>query len=206
MSGKWVSSWAGGEGRKFLANVFSENIPDECRRLPLDIDASLDGGSLSVTITPAAARPGSAMTLKVVYPDGSEYLGEVGFITAEYKLPISLIGEYEITVSYNVGETLYTKSESFAVTYLPEYDSFAAFDPSALYMAARNRADVWVEELPTLKNADDEVEKFTLSLVIPLTVLALALYTLDVIIRKLKWRDIVSLFGFGKENGERRKR
>ena len=46
----------------------------------------------------------------------------------------------------------------------------------------------------SLKNDESEVGTYTVSLTVPLLAAAVALFAVDIIVRKLKWEDVVSLF------------
>ena len=52
-----------------------------------------------------------------------------------------------------------------------------------------------------IENDEDEVESYTFYYTAYLMIAAVVLYVLDIIIRKLKWSDIKSLFGKGKAGG-----
>ena len=46
----------------------------------------------------------------------------------------------------------------------------------------------------TIENNENELSTYTLSLTVPLFIAAVVLFVVDIIIRKLKWNDIKSLF------------
>ena len=46
-----------------------------------------------------------------------------------------------------------------------------------------------------IKNDDSQIATYIVNLTVPFLVAAVALFVVDIVIRKLKWKDIVSLFG-----------
>jgi hypothetical protein len=54
-----------------------------------------------------------------------------------------------------------------------------------------------------LENNDKQVATYTIRFVAPLMIAAVALYVVDIIIRKLKWTDIKSFFGLKASKGGR---
>ena len=201
LSGEWTSDWQTGAGNTFMKNVFSENIPDEHRDLPLDITVSYDGINAEVKLTPVTVKPSAALTLTVTHPDGTVVSVNPVFELSGYSYTFATeaLGKYKIDVDYSYEESQYVSTKYFHLSYAPEYNSFESFDPVSLYMAMRNRGRVTVGELPSLENDESEIARYTFSLVLPLMALAAALYIADIIIRKLKWRDILSLFGKGQQ-------
>ena len=205
LSGEWTSAWQTGDGNAFLENVTALATPSERNDIPLDIAVSYDGISAGITVTPVKVKSGAVLTLTVTYPDGSEEILNPTFNLTGWSHDFAArdVGGYKILVDYAYGDVSYQSESYFNISYSPEYNSFEVFDPSALYMAVRNRGTVSTDSLPSLENDDGDIAKYTLSLVGPLMILALSLYVVDVIIRKLKWRDILSLFGKGRERREK---
>ena len=205
LSGEWTSDWQTGSGDTFMKNVFSENIPEEHRDLPLDITVSYDGINAEVTVTPESVKPNAKLMLTVTYPDGESFVAEPIFELSGYSYVFAtdLLGEYKIEIKYSYADVEYESAKYFNLSYAPEYNSFESFDPASLYMAIRNRGTVSQDSLPSLENDESEIARYTFSLVLPLMALAALLYIADIIIRKLKWRDILSLFGRGRKRSIR---
>ena len=80
---------------------------------------------------------------------------------------------------------------------------FAVFDPASLHAAIRNRGGVYEGTIPSLENDDKEVATFVVRYLVPLMIAAVALYVVDIIIRKLRWQDIKSFFSIRKKGGSR---
>ena len=79
------------------------------------------------------------------------------------------------------------------VPYPPEYDRFALFDASSLFSAIRDKGTVVEEDVPKIVNDESRLATYTVSFALPFMIAAIVLYIIDIIIRKLKWRDIVTL-------------
>ena len=55
--------------------------------------------------------------------------------------------------------------------------------------------------IPTLENDDKEIATYIIRFIAPLMIVAVVLYVIDIIIRKLKWNDIKSFFGVKQRKG-----
>ena len=108
------------------------------------------------------------------------------------------IGKYDIKVTYSYGEdegaVSYPSSTFFNLSYSPEYDSFQIFDTSALHEAIRQRGVVSENGDIKLENDENMIDTYVVDFTMPFLIAAVALYVIDVIIRKLKWSDIRNLF------------
>jgi len=69
------------------------------------------------------------------------------------------------------------------------------FDAASLHECIRNRGTVTEGEVPLIENNKDEIATYVVSFAVPLFIAAVALFVVDVFIRKIKWKDIRSLFG-----------
>jgi len=98
----------------------------------------------------------------------------------------------------------FTATRYIHLSYWQEYDAFQTFDVSALHKAIRHRGNVYQNGEVKLENDEKEVATYTLELIVPFMILAVALFIADVVIRKLKWVDVVSFFkktGGGQKGG-----
>jgi hypothetical protein len=100
-----------------------------------------------------------------------------------------------VEISYSYDGKTYISTARFDVPYYGEYDSFAAHDISNLRDAVRNRGNVY-ENGKDLKlvNDEKEVATYEIDYTVALLIAAVALYVVDIVIRKLKWEDIRMLF------------
>jgi hypothetical protein len=100
-----------------------------------------------------------------------------------------------VLISYNYADTDYPQCDaSFNISYSPEYDSFTSFDASALHKAIGTHGTISEDGTLKIVNDESEIGVRTITLTIPLMIACVALFVVDIIVRKLKWEDIVSLF------------
>ena len=78
--------------------------------------------------------------------------------------------------------------------YYPEYNAFTVFDISSVHDFMRNRGNVYTDGNVDLELDMNTVATYEYSLRIPLLVAAVALFVIDVFIRKTRWKDIKSIF------------
>ncbi|MBQ8583625.1 MAG: VWA domain-containing protein [Clostridia bacterium] len=203
LSGEWTADFVGSAGDIFLGNVLTENIPDERIAYPYTVTTEFDGTYSYVEIIPTTLNPKATMILKVTSPTGavSEYTLTFDSEKYSHRYRADGIGKYVIEITYSYGERSYTSELVHNVSYSPEYDSFASFDPSELHAAIRNRGTVNEGRLPSLENDEREVATYEMYFTVPLMILSAVLYIVDIIIRKLKWSDIVSFFGKKRAKG-----
>ncbi len=196
LSGDWSELWASDEGKAFFSNVCKGCTPDERIGYPYTLNVEYDGTSSSVEIIPADLNPSATATATVTLPDGTSVTKQLTFDSSRYfyKFETPASGKYQIDIVYSYGERSFAANETFNVSYSPEYDSFAVFDPSTLHAAIRNRGSVSEGVVPSLENEDDDIATYTLRMTAPLMILAIIAFIVDIIIRKLKISDVKSFF------------
>ena len=197
LTGDWVAGWESGEGNQFLQNVFSVNTPKERIDYPYTLDITYDGTYSNVEITPATLNPYATTHVTLTLPDGSQTTQQLAFDSKRYTYSFQTpdIGKYEITIVYAYDNKSFEASTGFHISYSPEYDAFAIFDAASLHESIRNRGSVSEGVVPTIQNNEKEVATYTIAFAIPFLIAAVALFAIDVFIRKIKWKDIQSLFG-----------
>ena len=104
------------------------------------------------------------------------------------------VGRYAVTVTYTVGGVDYVANTYMNVSYLSEYNAFASYDAVTLNRLLSGRGFVSEDGVVTIENPENELATYTLSLTMPFLIAAVALFVVDIVIRKLKWNDIKSLF------------
>ena len=114
--------------------------------------------------------------------------------TYTYGFLADKIGSYRIDVTYTSGNNSYSATSYFSVDYLPEYNEFATYSAATLNRLLAGRGQVSENGELTIENDPDMLTTYTVSLTMPLLIVAVVLYVADIIIRKLKWNDIKSLF------------
>ncbi|MCH5158230.1 MAG: VWA domain-containing protein [Clostridiales bacterium] len=203
LGGDWVSDWNSGIGLSLLENVFELNIPSERIDTPYVVNVIREGKATRVEVTPTEPQPGSIATISVTKPNGETESKEMGFTgsTYYYEFQTADVGKYDVGIKYTFRED-YITNRAVYVCYLDEYDAFDVFEPSPLDRAISNRrggGTVSRNGKLNLESDRNEVDKYVQDLTVPLLIVAVAMFVVDIIIRKLKWDDIKSFFGFGKK-------
>lgn len=204
LTGKWAQLWNDtSNGFTFLSNVSSDITPDERIDYPYTISVSFDGIDASMEIVPATLNPYATVEVTVTSPSGTSETRMLTFDSTKYfyDFKTSETGKYTIDIKYTNGDNVYLSSEIIDIPYPPEYNMFALYDSSSLFSAIRDRGTVHEGTVPEIINDEKRVATYTLSFVIPFLIAAITLYVIDVIIRKLKWRDIVTLINKLKSKG-----
>ena len=197
LSGDWVSGWSGTAGQTFMHNLFDANIPKEKIDDPYTLTVEYDGVYANVELIPAVLDPYATVTFTVTYPDGTVSEPFTPAFNATHyfqRFEAPTLGKYDISVVYTTKVGEFGSSSSFHITYSPEYDSFANFDASNLHAAIRHRGTVSEDAIPSLSNEDEKVDTYRLTFTVPFMIAAIVLYVIDIIIRKLRWSDIRTLF------------
>lgn len=206
MSGDWAEAWQSESGARFFENVLVANTPAERVDYPYTIDVTYDGSFSRVEIVPVTLNPYATTDVTVTLPDGTEITERFTFDSSRYfySFETPQQGRYLINVTYTYGEKSFTSESAFHVGYSPEYNAFDVFDPAPLHAGIRNRGKVYEGSIPPLVNDDKEVATYTVRFMIPLLIIAISLYVIDIIIRKLKWNDIRTFLGIKQKKGDRK--
>ncbi len=196
-TGKWMTAWESTEGMTFFSNVVEINTPKSRVDYPFTLNISFDGTYSNVEIIPATLNPYAVTTVTVTMPDGTTQSEILTFDSARYYYDFTTpdLGKYEIDILYEYGDNSFTASTVYNISYSPEYDRFTIFDAGALHECIRNRGTVTEGEVPLIENDETEVATYTVSYAVPLLIAAVVIFVIDIFIRKIKWKDIVSLFG-----------
>ena len=196
LSGEWVKAWQGDAGQGLLSNLFEANIPEEKHDTPYTVSVEYDGVYTNVEIIPAILSPETLVDVTVTSPDGKSSTERLTFDASRYfyQFEAPTLGKYTVAVVYTAKNGTFTSQSDFFISYSPEYDRFANFDASMLYAAIRHRGTVKEDTIPSLVNDAERVATYRLTFTVPFMIAAVALYVLDIIIRKIKWSDIRGLF------------
>ncbi|MDE6442453.1 MAG: hypothetical protein K2L12_06885, partial [Clostridia bacterium] len=201
VSGNWIEPWKRGEEvlfDKFFANVLDSAVPEEKTQTPY-VTGLVKGNSYAVVeITPApgAVHADSVASISVELPSGEKLEGDMVYDSSVYSYNFASrdLGKYTITVTYSYAGVDYVDELSFTVPYLSEYDSFAVFEASPLYKMLGANGKVTEDGTIDLTNSESETGLYTVDMTVPMLIVCVVLFAIDIIIRKLKWDDIKSLF------------
>ena len=190
LSGEWTKYWSNEDKSRFVSNMFVSNTPGERIDYPFALNMERTEYDAYIQIVPSILNPSATTTLKITYPNGKTATKTLTFDSTKYfyTLTTDSTGTYTVDVTYSYEGHTYTASTSFEVPYLPEYNAFATFDKFNIYRFMRGNGSTMVGEIPSLENDKNEVTTYKLSYVIPLLIAAVALFVIDILIRKLRFR------------------
>ncbi|MBQ9780980.1 MAG: VWA domain-containing protein [Clostridia bacterium] len=196
-TGKWMSAWESTEGQRFFTNMVETNTPKERIDYPYTLNVTFDGTYSQVEIIPVTLNPYAVTTVTVTMPDGTTVREVLTFDSTRYYYDFATpsLGKYQIEIIYEYDDKSFTAYSVYNISYSPEYDRFVIFDAAALHECIRNRGTVTEGAVPLIENDATEVATYTVSYAVPLLIAAVVLFVVDVFIRKIKWKDILSLFG-----------
>ena len=206
LTGDWAQPWQAETSERFFENVLFTNTPGERIDYPYSIEVTYDGAFSEVEIIPVNLNPYATTDVTVTMPDGTVITERLTFDTTRYfyRFETPAQGRYLINVTYAYADKSFTSESAFHVGYSPEYNAFDVFDPAPLHAGIRNRGKVYEGSIPPIINDEKEVATYTVRYMIPLLIIAISLYVIDIIIRKLKWNDIRSFFGIQQKKGGRK--
>ena len=111
-----------------------------------------------------------------------------------YEFDTPNIGKYSVKIKYTyVAVQSYEVETNFYIARSPEYDSFVVYSAASLTSVIRDRGTVYEDDSLVVTNNMDEVSTYKMDFTIALLAIAVALYVIDIIIRKITWADIRSL-------------
>ena len=202
---EWMGNWQQELKQTFLENVMYVNTPAQKAEYPYVLDVMQEESYTLVQLIPADLHFGTEAAIKLTLPGGEVIEQPLDFDTYYfyYEFKSAAVGQYKIEVTYKYNNVDYYASEVVNVSYTSEYDAFATFEPSMLFNAVstaeNGRGKVITEGNLTVTNDENTVGTYTVEFTYGLLILAVALYVADVIVRALKWEDIVSFFGGAKK-------
>lgn len=196
LSDGWLDAWSGNSGEEFLQNVLTVNTPAECHNDPYQMEMQTNGAYTTVSIAPATLSNKALANVVLTLPGGEILRGAMAFDGSRYSYTFETptIGRYGMQIEYTYDQKTYLSDTYFHIPYAAEYNSFETFEASALYTAVRNRGTVSENGALKLENDSKDIESYTVSFTVPFLIAAVVLYVVDIIVRKLKWNDIRSLF------------
>ena len=194
--GEWVRDWQGEDGQKFFSAMSTTNIPTERIDYPYTLSVSYDGIHAMVEMIPATLNPYATAHMRILTPSGQEITAQPRFDSRcyQYTFEASETGKYQIEITYEYDKNSFASQSVFNISYSPEYDAFVTFDAAELHNAVRDRGTVNEGLVPTLENAPDRIDTYSVYFTVPLLIAAVVLYVIDIIVRKVTKNDIKSLF------------
>lgn len=210
-TGNWIKYWQEQNiNGTFFDNVLDTNIPKLKTDYPYTFNVVQDGSFTQVQLIPAVRHFNSTAVVKMTLPNGQVINNTMTFDSGTeiyYEdFNTAAVGKYEVEVTYSYNGEDHKAVSIFNVSYASEYDEFAGFEASPLFRAINGRGQVVLNGTLLLENNELEIGTYVVDFTLPLLIIAVSLYVVDIIIRKLKWEDIKSFFGgFKKKKQEGKK-
>ena len=198
ISGEWTSYWNDADSLKVLSNIFDVNIPSKRIDTPFIFEYLYDGSKVDISINAPSLNRDSKLMVNIKCPDESIITKELVFDSEVYRTEIETYqpGEYQIELLYTLGELSYNSTYYFNISYLPEYDSFQLFEASNLYYMVTNNGEISLDGNLKLENTNSNVQKYIYDFTPLFMIISVALFVIDIMVRKLRLQDIKSLFKF----------
>ena len=196
MMGPWTENWYDTDGATFLKNIFSTTIPGQRVDYPFALNVNFDGTSSLVEVIPTSIDAFAKLQMSITRPDGTVETQTLHFDRTRYYYEFNTpdVGKYAVQIRYSYGTVSYDVTTNFYIVRSPEYDSFTVYSAASLTSVIRDRGVVYEDDSLVVKNNLDEISTYEMDFTIALLAIAVALYVLDIIIRKLTWADIRTLF------------
>lgn len=199
ISGDWTSYWLDDEnGHQVLKNIMDVNIPNERIDSAFISDFSFDGTTTTISVKAPTLNKDSSLYVKIKYPDDTILEKQMIFDSEFYTLVIDseLAGQYSFEFYYTLGELSYSSEKIYSISYLPEYNSFNIFEASNLYYMVSSNGKVSEDGILNLVNDNSNIQKYIIDFTPMFMIISVALFVIDIMIRKLRLQDIKSLFKF----------
>ncbi|MBQ4065263.1 MAG: hypothetical protein IJD10_04120, partial [Clostridia bacterium] len=202
-SGEWLSLWDGEARERFFENLLVTCTPEERIDYPFDVIVNYGGNNSTVEILPSYLNPRAVAKIKITAPDGSVLERQLNFDLNRYFTSVKTLqtGKYHVNIKYSYGNHFFEANTYFNVPYNPEYDAFTVFDISSVHDFMRGAGGVYTDADIDLQPDKNTVATYEYNMRIPLLIAAVALFVIDVFIRKTRWRDIVNFFRGKKKKG-----
>ena len=205
LSGNWLNGWSDDLQSLFFENVLKTNTPTERIHCPYTVDFAYGGSHSTLAIQPSYLNPLAQATVKLTTPDGTVTEKQLAFDLNRYytNFETPVTGRYGIEITYTYGTHSFTSQTYFTVPRLPEYDAFATFDEANLHKFMRGVGQISTDGELDLTNDEKDVATYELSFRLPLLIVAVILFVVDVFIRKTRWNDVKGWFNKKKKGGKR---
>ena len=204
----WAQNWlTDANSKTFLSNIPLATLPDERIDTPFIVSVDSNGNSTTVNVlTSNSLLDSTSFTATLTDPNGMVTVRNLTFASSTYfaSFAADAPGIYTVHLEYKLNDISYETDAEFAVFYNAEYDSFTSCSPSYLYrLLSSNGSILNLDELKTLNNSDSEYTSFVMSFTMPLMIVCAVLIVVDIVIRQLRWQDVVSFFS-GSSNRRRK--
>lgn len=193
----WLNTWTEEtQAYTFLRNILEFSTPDTRVDTPYIYSLDGNGTNLELLVEVPAINTAATVEITITNPNGEDTVSQMIWNNEYYAamLNAELIGKYQISLAYTLRGVTTTSNYTFNISYLPEYNSFESFDASSLnYMVSEN-GNVSEDGNLKLVNDNSNVTTFTYDFTVVFMIICVCLFILDIIVRRVRWADIKSLF------------
>ncbi len=197
LGNEWMVDWVNSQSANaFLDNAIKDSIPEEKVEQPFTLSASIEGSGAEVEIVPAKFNPQAVVSLTLTRPDGSTVTENLKYSQNGYTYSFKTqdTGIYSLKIDYSYGSyTLPSVYSYVSYSYLTEHNAFTLYDAASLHEVVRTRGTVSTDGIPELKNDENKIATYEVEFGPAFMIAAIVLFVVDVIIRKIKKEDILSL-------------
>ncbi|MBQ7761610.1 MAG: VWA domain-containing protein [Clostridia bacterium] len=188
LSTSWTALWSSETKEAIVSNMLSSNTPKERVNYPFTVNMERNDYSAYIEIVPSVLNPSASTVIDIIYPNGRKITRTLTFDAKKYYYTLDLgqIGTYTIDIKYSYDDKVFTTSTSFNIPYTAEYNEFVVCDKFSIYEFLRGNGTISIDEIPSLENDETKITTYKQSFVIPLLIIAVVLFVIDVFIRKLR--------------------
>ncbi len=183
-------------GMKFFRNVLETNVPTERIDMPC-LYTVTPSANTTIEVVPSNLYRTTSVEITLTTPSGDSETQALHFDGTRHfaALETPEIGQYALEIKYVFDGKEYSTKTTFMIPYLEEYNRFAGYSAGLLYDLVDGRGVVsWDGDDISFSMDKDDIETYVYSFVVPLMIACVALFVVDVCIRKLRWNDIKSIF------------
>ena len=188
-------------GKLLFKQLITSNYPTVRQDNYLQLKATNYGYTSKIEVSVPKIIPNTELRATITYPDGAIETYTLPVINGKYTQMINsgVVGKYSVHLDYlNITNgNVYKADTYFMYSYSCEYDKFMPSDNILLWQVTDNSGTVvdkevdLIDEIVNIEQEDIIYSKYYST---QLLILALILFVVDVIIRKLRWKDIINLF------------
>lgn len=202
MSDVSTSSWAKSlfdsqTGKNLLNSILTTNYPNERINNLLIMNVTNHGYTSTMEISVPRINTKAQMKATITSPIGEELSINVPLGGTKYVTTLETVdqGIYNVRLDYVNSTTLSvtTVYDSFIYSYSKEYDRFDSSDNILLWQLTANSGLV-SDIVDEIVNIEQEDLIYSVYFNKQILIVSLILFVIDVIIRKLSWKDIKNLF------------
>ncbi len=188
ISGTWTKLWDDASKGTLLTNLFESNTPKERVNYPFSVNIERTDYEATLEIVPTVLNPEAVTEISIKAPNGRVTKRTLTFDKKKYFYSFTLnqIGTYSIDITYSYEDAEFKTSTGFNIPYTMEYNEFATFDKFNVYAFMRGNGEITVDEIPSLENDAEKITTYKQSYSIILLAIAVALFVIDVFVRKLR--------------------